>query len=347
MEHKAYFIEYNGQKRIAIRFPNHYFLIEEFKKLHGRQWSPKLKVWHLPDRNTYRKMFNLPLKFEENLSSKTVHKIEKFIEWMKSKRYSENTIKTYSDSIKVFFNFFAYKDYQEITNDDITYFNNEYILKRKLSATYQNQFVNSLKLFYHIVDKKEININLIHRPRAERKLPRVLSKKEVKAILEAHGNLKHRTMLSLIYACGLRRAELLNITFKDINRERLTLHVYQSKGNKDRIVPLSPKILKMLEDYYKAYKPMIWMFEGQKKGTQYSGKSLQSVLKSALVKANIRKPVTLHWLRHSYATHLLETGTDIAFIKELLGHNSLRTTEIYTHVSKKQIENIKSPFDDL
>lgn len=200
---------------------------------------------------------------------------------------------------------------------------------------------------YKIIEHKQIDIDIIHRPRTERKLPRVLSKEEVKTILTAHGNIKHRTMLSLIYACGLRRSELLNITFKDINRDRLTLHVFQSKGKKDRIVPLSPKILEMIEDYYRAYRPKVWLFEGQEPGEQYSHKSLQNVLKQALLKTKISKPVTLHWLRHSYATHLLESGTDLRYIQELLGHNSSRTTEIYTHVSTKNIENIKSPFDDL
>lgn len=121
----------------------------------------------------------------------------------------------------------------------------------------------------------------------------------------------------------------------------MTLHVYQSKGNKDRIIPLSPKILEMLDDYYKAYKPKIWMFEGQRPGAQYSGESLQKVLKSALQKTKIKKPVTLHWLRHSYATHLLETGTDLRYIQVLLGHNSSRTTEIYTPISKKKILKVR------
>ena len=134
---------------------------------------------------------------------------------------------------------------------------------------------------------------------------------------------------------------ILNIKFADINRERMTLHVYQSKGNKDRIVPLSPKILEMLEEYYKAYKPKIWMFEGQRPGAQYSGESLQKVLKSAFQKTKIKKPVTLHWLRHSYATHLLETGTDLRYIQVLLGHNSSRTTEIYTPISKKKILKVR------
>ena len=345
--YKAYFINHHGKKRIAVEFPNQIELINRFKKLSGSQWSRSLKVWHLPDNNKYRKMYNLPLKFEEGLLLDTITNIETFTHWLKSKRYSENTIKTYTECVSIFFQFFKHKKAEEISNKDIIHFNNEYILKRKLSATYQNQFVNGLKLFYRVVDNKEIDVNLIHRPKTERKLPRVLSKEEVKLILEAHGNLKHRTMLSLIYACGLRRSELLNITFKDINRERLTLHVFQSKGKKDRVVPLSPKILVMLEDYYKAYKPKVWMFEGQVAGTQYSPKSLQCVLKQALEKAKITKPVTLHWLRHSYATHLLENGTDLRYIQELLGHNSSRTTEIYTHVSTKSIANIKSPFDSL
>jgi len=120
-----------------------------------------------------------------------------------------------------------------------------------------------------------------------------------------------------------------------------------AKGKKDRIVPLSNKILLMLRDYYKIYKPKTWLFEGQNKGDQYNNRSLQQILKYALQKTGITKPVTLHWLRHSYATHLLESGTDLRYIQELLGHNSSKTTEIYTHVSTKSIQQIKSPFDDL
>jgi len=345
--YKAYFIVYKAQRKIAVESPNKPECISRVKRFPGRQWSRTLNVWLLPDTEANRKRFGLPLQYEENLTEETIFQIQQFIQWMKSKRYSDSTLKSYTDCIKVFFNYFKDKEAYKITHDDIVHFNNIYIIKRGLSAAYQNQFVNALKLFYRIAHKKEIDINLIHRPKTSRKLPRVLSKEEVKAILEGHDNIKHRTMLSLIYACGLRRAELLHLTFKDINRERLTLHVYQSKGKKDRIVPLSPKILKMLEEYYKVYKPKVWLFEGQKEGRQYSATSLQKVLKSALTKARISKPVTLHGLRHSYATHLLENGTDLRYIQELLGHNSSRTTEIYTHVSTKSIEKIKSPFDDL
>jgi integrase/recombinase XerD len=174
-----------------------------------------------------------------------------------------------------------------------------------------------------------------------------LSKEEIKAILEALGNIKHRTMLSLIYSCGLRRSELLNLKPTDIDSKRNIVIIRQSKGRKDRIVPLSAKILEMLREYYKSYKPKIWLFEGQNKGERYSEQSLQSVLKQALEKCKINKSVTLHWLRHSYATHLLESGTDLRYIQELLGHNSSKSTEIYTHVSTKSLQNIKSPFDDL
>jgi integrase/recombinase XerD len=207
--------------------------------------------------------------------------------------------------------------------------------------------VNGIKLFFRQIENRKLDVELVHRPRQEHKLPNVLSKEEVKAILHAHANLKHKAMLSLIYACGLRRSELLNLVPGNIQTQRNLLFIQQSKGKKDRVVPLSNKILALLRQYYQAFKPTRWLFEGQEKGTQYSEKSLQSVLKQALEKAKIDKPVTLHWLRHSYATHLLESGTDLRYIQELLGHSSSRTTEIYTHVSTHSIQKIKSPFDEL
>jgi integrase/recombinase XerD len=145
----------------------------------------------------------------------------------------------------------------------------------------------------------------------------------------------------------LRRSELLNLKPADIDSKRGIVIIRQGKGKKDRIVPLSLKILEMLREYYSICRPKIWLFEGQNLGEQYSEYSLQSVLKQALQKTGIKKQVTLHWLRHSYATHLLEAGTDLRYIQELLGHNSSKTTEIYTHVSTKSIQQIKSPFDDL
>jgi integrase/recombinase XerD len=192
-----------------------------------------------------------------------------------------------------------------------------------------------------------IDLDTLHRPRRSRKLPKVLSKKEVKSILDAHGNIKQRMMLSLVYACGLRSGELLQLKLTDINSSRGILSISQAKGRKERIVLLPQKLLDPLRAYYKAYRPENWLFEGQKVGRSYSPKSLQSVLKQAVPKAGTRKNVTLHWLRHSYATHLLESGTDLRYIQQLLGHKSSRTTEIYTHVSTRKIQEIKSPFDDF
>jgi len=272
---------------------------------------------------------------------------EKLRFWMKSRRYSDSTIKTYMDVLRVFFNYFPDKRTDEITNQDIIVFNNEYILKNELSASYQNQLVNAIKLFYKVVQNKHIEIEKVHRPKKPKLLPNVLSKEEIKMILDAHGNLKHRSMLRLIYACGLRRSELLNLKPQDIDSKRGILLIRQGKGKKDRIAPIPDNLVTQLRDYYKAYRPTVWLFEGQKKGTPYSAKSLENVLKQAVLKVGIKKPVSLHWLRHSYATHLLESGTDLRFIQELLGHKSSRTTEIYTHVSTKSLQKIKSPFEDL
>jgi integrase/recombinase XerD len=274
-------------------------------------------------------------------------KIRRFKEWMQSKRYSQNTIKTYLLAIRIFLGFFKDKQAHQITNEDVVQFNNRYIIKRGYSFSYQNQIVNALKLFFAQMENYTLDLDALHRPRRIRKLPKVLSKEEVKAILVAHGNSKHRMMLSLVYACGLRSGEWLNIKPGDIDSRRGIIFIRQGKGRKDRIVPLPQKLLDPLRDYYKAYRPTHWLFEGQKPGTRYSPKSLQSVLKQAVNKAGIRKKVTLHWLRHSYATHLLESGTDLRYIQELLGHKSSRTTEIYTHVSTKNIQDIKSPFDDF
>ena len=270
-----------------------------------------------------------------------------FKNYMNYRRYSSNTIKTYSDALEVFFRFYQNKEPESFTIEDIVYFNSEYIVKKNLSASYQNQVINAIKLFYRNRFNRTMEVDFIQRPRREKRLPNVLSKNEVKSILEAPTNLKHRAMLSLIYACGLRRSELLNLTLKDILSDRNLLFIRQSKGKKDRMVPISLKIIEMLREYYKAYKPKTWLFEGQFPNTKYSEMSLAKVLKQSMLKAKVNKNVSLHWLRHSYATHLLESGTDLRYIQELLGHSSSRTTEIYTHVSTRNLQQIRSPFDDL
>jgi len=361
---------YKNQNRIGLEFKYDATLIALVKELDDARWSSNLKLWHIAytSKNVsrleevFKNKANLDMelintsepaikpKIEKvlvELNEETLQKVEKFKFWMRSRRYSESTIVTYTDALKTFLKFYHTKAISEINNEDVIEFNNKYIIENKLSASFQNQVVNAIKLFFSKIENTKIEVELIHRPQRAKLLPNVLSKEEVKSILEAPINVKHKTMLSLIYACGLRRSELLNLKSEHIDSKRKLLVIKQSKGKKDRIVPISDKLIVLLRDYYKTYKPETWLFEGQNKGEKYSEQSLQSVLKQALEKCKITKPVTLHWLRHSYATHLLESGTDLRYIQELLGHNSSKTTEIYTHVSTKSLQNIKSPFDVL
>jgi len=347
MKWEAKIIKYRGESRIGVHFEKDADMIARIKQFEESKWSQQLKVWHLPDTEENRIKFKLATVSSLLPSKEGIIQIEKFQLWLRSKRYSERTINTYKDALKSFFVFFNTKAIADLTNEDVIKYNNEFILKNKLSASYQNQITNAIKLYFRTIKYTKIEIDKIHRPKRAKVLPNVLSKEEVKAILEAHSNNKHKMMLSLIYSCGLRSGELLALKPIHIDSKRNIVLLKNAKGQKDRITPLSPKILEMLRTYFKEYRPIIYLFEGQKAGMPYDARSLQLVLKQALRKTKITKPVTLHWLRHSYATHLLESGTDLRYIQELLGHSSSKTTEIYTHVSTKSIQRIKSPFDDL
>ena len=344
---EAKLIRHRNADRISVTFEKDKELIRRIKLINDARWSQQKKIWHIPDNCENRTRFKILQKEETIPSAEGQEHIQKFIRWLSAKRYSANTIKTYSGALTSFLIYYRSKDILEITNNDVLDFNNDYILKKNLSASYQNQITNAVKLYFRTIRDTKINVDKIDRPKKSKTLPNVLSKEEIKNILEAHSNIKHKIMLCLIYSCGLRRSELLHLKPLDIDSKRNVVMIRQSKGKKDRITPLSGKILDLLREYYTQYRPKTWLFEGQEVNNPYSEQSLQSVLKSALKKANISKPVTLHWLRHSYATHLLESGTDLRYIQELLGHNSSRTTEIYTHVSTKSLQQIKSPFDDL
>ena len=343
----AKLIKHKNENRIAVYFEKNQDLIARIKQIKGARWSQQKTVWHLPDTTENRERFKIEPLANSLPSPEGIVQIEKFKQWLRSKRYSENTLINYSEALKSFLVFYREKPIAKINNEDVIIYNNDYILKNNLSASYQNQIVNAIKLFFKTIRETKIEVDKIHRPKRAKLLPNVLSKEEVKLILNAHSNIKHKTMLSLIYSCGLRRGELLNLKPADIDSKRGIVIIRQSKGKKDRIAPLSPKILEMLREYYIGYKPKTWLFEGQNNNTKYDERSLSNVLKQALTKSRISKPVSLHWLRHSYATHLLESGTDLRYIQELLGHSSSKTTEIYTHVSTKSLQQIKSPFDDL
>ncbi|RKD19580.1 integrase [Pelobium manganitolerans] len=347
MQYRAEIIEHKKQKRIAVWYANDPRLISRFRKLDDAKWSASLGVWHVPDNVANRLRFKLRLDEANTVGMDKIAEIEAFKRYLNTKRYSANTVKTYSEALYVFLMFFNHKEVAKINNEDVVNFYSTYILEKQLSTSFQNQIINAIKLYFKTIKETSVNVDKIYRPKREKLLPNVLSKAEVKKILMAHGNIKHKTMLSLIYSCGLRRSELLNLKPRDIDSKRNLVIIRQSKGKKDRVAPLSAGVLELLRLYYRSYKPEFFLFEGRDAGTKYDERSLAQVLKQAVEKAGIAKPVSLHWLRHSYATHLLESGTDLRYIQEILGHKSSKTTEIYTHVSTKSLQNVKSPFDDL
>lgn len=335
---------HKGEARIAIYFEKNEALISRIKKFEGARWSASKKYWHIPDNTVNRLHFKLPLVHTLVPNPEGIASMERFKRFLQSKRYSPNTIVTYSDALKSFLTFCNSKAIEDITNEDVIAYNNDYILKNNFSSSYQNQIINALKLFFKIIKDSKIDIDKIHRPKREKTLPNVLSKEEVSRIIDLTVNIKHKTLLALIYSAGLRISEALSMRPEDIDSKRMLIHIKNAKGKKDRYTLLSERVLLLLREYYTIYKPKEFLFEGQF-GQQYSNRAAQSILKDAVKRAGITKPVSLHTLRHSFATHLLESGTDLRYIQDLLGHSSPKTTMIYTHVSSSSLKKIKNPFD--
>ena len=273
-------------------------------------------------------------------------RLDAFSHYMLQRRYSPNSVKSYREALRVFLDFIEDKVPEEITNDDLEQFNHERIIKKGFSASYQNQVINALKLYFTRFHGKQFDVSKIERPKDGYKLPIVLSLDEVENILNGTKNLKHRTMLSVIYSCGLRMGELINLRIRDVDSKRMVIHIKKAKGDKDRVVPLSESTLDILRTYYLEYKPEEYLFNGDG-AVQYSRSSLQSVFRQAISRSGIKKKCTLHTLRHSFATHLLEAGVNLRYIQELLGHNSPKTTMIYTHVSSEASRKIESPIERI
>lgn len=270
---------------------------------------------------------------------------EEYIQLLETKRYSFNTAKTYTTLFADFINHFNGRPLIEINEFDIK----EYIhgiVKKGKSASYQNQIINAIKFYYEQVLDMPQRFYEIDRPMKTRKLPLVLSEDEICRLISVTTNLKHKSILATIYSCGLRLSELINLKITDIQSDRHLLMVRDAKGSKDRTTLLSETTLKLLRKYYLQYKPKEYLFEGQGGGA-YSGKSVQHILQHSLAKAKICKRATPHTLRHSFATHLLENGTDLRYIQTLLGHSSPKTTELYTLVSTRSLKDIKSPIERL
>jgi integrase/recombinase XerD len=291
------------------------------------------------------------LRMEEIKSAKKISLTDaeetamlKLVEQLMLQRYSHNTIRTYRQA---FFQYLMETDHA-LANTDREQIR-DYLLKQiktqKWSESTQNTFINALAFYFRKVASLDLDLKNL-RPREPKSLPNVLSEEEVVKILQACENTKHKTILMLIYSAGLRLSELISIRRDDLHFASNKIFVKSGKGKKDRYSLLSEKMKSQIQVYISEYRPRYWLFEGQT-DEQYSVRSVQAILRRAVEKAGVNPFATVHTLRHSFATHLLERGTDIRYIQEILGHNSVKTTEIYTHITKKGGEQIKSPLDNL
>lgn len=345
-------------ERLKIIFNKNDKILSEIKNIVDCQWSSTMRCWHIPDNNfnieLLSKMFAVKLLTKKPVMTVTSYKNEikksrvpsKCLEQMKIKQYSINTIKTYCSVLNTLFWFYKDIDPVCITDDHIQKYMLHLVELRQVTAVYQRQLVNAIKFYYEKVLGRTLSSMSMQRPRKPKKLPVVFSEDEVKHLLRQVTNLKHKCILFTIYSAGLRRSEVLNLKISDIDSPRNCIVIRDAKGNKDRNTLLSKKLLVLLREYYKQYSPKVYLFEGAN-GGKYSTTSIRKIFSRALVNSGIKKEAHLHTLRHSFATHLLERGTDLRYIQSLLGHSSSKTTELYTHITTKGFENIPSPLDEM
>ncbi len=265
---------------------------------------------------------------------------------MRLRNYSSKTIKAYLSCLRSFVNYEKPQHPREVSEQDIKRYLLHLIEEKKFAASSVNQVFNALRFLYVDLYKTPFTIGSVPRPKKERKLPDILSQEEVLKIFSVVENLKHKTILMLVYSAGLRVGEVVRLKVEDIDSKRKMIHLRRAKGKKDRYTLLSDVVLEELRAYYKEYQPRDFLFEGQEGRKHIAERSVQHVFHEAVDKTGIRKKVSVHSLRHSFATHLLESGTDLRYIQEVLGHASSKTTEIYTHVSKKSLGKIINPLDE-
>lgn len=352
--------------------------INVMNNINGRKWKLENVCWEIPNvKQSYRQLknhigmkylqfdFNIEkdipeeYQFEKNkyrrpikiksfdlLNNDQKNAIQQLEEKIILKRLSPSTMKSYRHHLTSIFLFHKNLNPVDITGTDIQKFILYQIRKKRISESTQNQIINAFKAYSEKVLKRSKEWIEIERPKKSRKFPNVLSTNEVVLIMNSINNLKHKLAMLLIYSAGLRRSELLNLKRKDIHLDRMTIHIKGGKGKKDRYVTLAKSVLPYLKKYLKSYNPNRWLFEGQN-GGEYSASSLQRIFENALKNSNINSYATLHTLRHSYATHCVENGHNLKSVQEALGHGSLKTTEIYLHISSDALKKLKSPLDNL
>ena len=362
LQHPTIFLEekiHRKNNQLLIKFDYDETLISLVRTINGASWSKSLKAWYLISN---AENLSIILKLFKNISKVDVSKISKktpfkrnlteeqkqllnqFYLFLKGKRYSQSTIQTYTFFIADFINFHTKTPLAELTNRAVELFIETVFMERNYSVSSQRQFISALKIFTVFCPQTKIHNLALERPKKSRILPSVLSQEEVLRIIQYTQNIKHRAILTLLYSCGLRIGELISLKLIDFHIDRKQLIIKKGKGRKDRYVSLADSFLPLLSNYYHSYKPTIYFVEGQN-GGKYSAESIRSFLRKSCKKAGIRKPVTPHTLRHSYATHLLENGVDLRYIQTLLGHSKPETTMIYTHVQRKDLMEIQNPLD--
>ncbi len=343
---------HRNKEVIFIRFVSNPELNIRVRKLVGVQWSQSQKAWYVIDNAQYREKFGLQAKPILNKDAiANIHEINqpamlKYVETLQLKAYSLSTINTYRNEFAQLLQALKGNKVDDLDAERLRSYFLYCINDLKLSENTMHSRINAVKFYFEQILKREKFFMEIPRPKKPSILPKVIDVKDIKKLLAVTDNLKHNTMLKLCYGMGLRVSEIVNLKITDIDSQRMQVLIEQAKGKKDRYVNLPQSILEQLRAYFKAYKPKKYLFEGQY-GEQYSIRSCQKVFQEAMQKAKINKKVGIHGLRHSFATHLLENGTDVKFIQELLGHNDIKTTLRYTHVSKKSLANIKSPLDTM
>ncbi len=353
--------------QLLLSFKFHDSTIALVRTLPNVKWSKTLRCWYLPFTDVnLRKVKHVlgnkvvfkvdssvrdsDIKIREILPKKQVltetHKIfiKGYKKYLYGLRFSDSTVHTYTNFMMDLVNYTGSKAYAEIDNQDITHFVEDVVVSRQYAISTHRQIVSAIKHFKDFVTDSAIDELILKRPTKSVILPTVLSKEEIIDLLSCTRNLKHRAILALIYSAGLRISELINLRLCDIDVDRRQVIVKNSKGRKDRHIILAESFIPLLYNYIQSYMPKVYFAEG-KPGKPYGDTSIRAFLKRSCRLAKIKKRVTPHTLRHSYATHLLENGTDIRYIQELLGHARPETTMIYTHVSKKDLLRIVSPLD--
>ena len=310
---------------------------------------------NLPDRYLSRnKQINKKASQFKDLKEKLLEQVPPhariytlaMLDYLMAQNYSSNTISSYTKLFNVFLRVHHYQNPDTLTEMQVVKYLS-WMTEKGLSPSSLSMVVNALLYYFRTVLKKDSFEIKLPRPRREHHLPAVLTMEECFRIFGSVDNLKHKLLLLLCYGAGLRRSEISTLKWQDILFEEHKIHINQGKGNKDRIVMLPVSIVSILQNYRSIYPSDEWVFTGQYKGEAISTRTVQVVMQQAVAKAGLEKKATVHTLRHSFATHLLESGTDIRYIQQLLGHANVNTTMIYTHITPKAAKNIISPLDRM